>query len=498
MTRRGTLVGRALRVLGLVAVIVAVWMGGRWALVAAVGAVAMGFGLTINALLRFWAPPGGGAGRPSDFTHVLDLLRRAVGARAGWATGLADGPVEVPERGDAGLSPAVMERGAAFVTLAAGDGAMHVSVEGEGTIVAVGDGGYGAGMLLTDGDPAAVGAELRRVVVAMRLAELDAAGGEGAVVARRLALMAAGAGTMEGVARAGVLYAHELTQHGTAVVLREGDQAPRVVAVAGADTRLEGLVLRGEAPVFRAIDVGIPVTAGPGEDVFGPGTPERRRAEREGVVLPLFDGRVAIGALVIIGRRIDTANEALNRLVTELGPRLAAARALQAAEHRATTDVLTGLPNREMFERRVRELKSNGARELASVVYVDLDHFKKLNDSMGHAAGDAALRHVAAIFASHIRDRDLVARMGGEEFAVWLPGAPLAEGMAVAERIRRSVETMVWSFGGKVWPLTVSCGVAAMPEHGRDPHNLLMLADKALYRAKETGRNRVEKAGADH
>jgi diguanylate cyclase (GGDEF)-like protein len=337
--------------------------------------------------------------------------------------------------------------------------------------------------------------ELRRMVAAMRQAEVEAAGGEGATVARRLALMAAGAGTMEGVARAGVLYAHELTRHGTAVVVREGEQAPRVVAVAGADRRLEGLVVRDEAPVARAMESGVPVVAVNGEDVFGPGSPERRRAEREGVVLPLFDGRVAIGALVIVGRRVDAASEPLNRLVTELGPRLAAARALQAAEQRATTDVLTGLPNRSMFERRVRALQGNGAREQATLVYVDLDHFKRLNDTHGHAAGDAALRHVAAIFASHIRDRDLVARIGGEEFAVWLPGAPLAEGVTVAERIRRSVESMVWTWQGDVWPLTVSCGVAAMPEHAQDAGNLLLLADQALYGAKAAGRNRVEKAG---
>jgi diguanylate cyclase (GGDEF)-like protein len=142
----------------------------------------------------------------------------------------------------------------------------------------------------------------------------------------------------------------------------------------------------------------------------------------------------------------------------------------------------------------VREVKRNGADMQASVVYVDLDNFKRLNDRHGHAAGDAALRHVAAIFASHIRDRDLVARIGGEEFAVWLPGTPLAEGIAVAERIRRSVDSMGWTWAGKVWPLTVSCGVAAMPEHAQDVTNLLVLADQALYRAKEAGRNRVEKA----
>src|SRR5262245_51946318 len=101
MKRRGTVIGRALRVAGLVAVIVAIWMGGPWALVAAIGAGGMAFGLTINAVLRFWSRHDADAPRPTDFPHTLDLLRRAVGARAGWATGLAGGAVEVPEGGDA-------------------------------------------------------------------------------------------------------------------------------------------------------------------------------------------------------------------------------------------------------------------------------------------------------------------------------------------------------------------------------------------------------------
>ncbi len=96
--------------------------------------------------------------------------------------------------------------------------------------------------------------------------------------------------------------------------------------------------------------------------------------------------------------------------------------------------------------------------------------------------------------SKQIRDRDLVARIGGEEFAVWLPGTPMSEGMEVAERIRRAVETEAWHWNGSRYPLTVSCGVAAFPESVGDVNNLRGTADAALYRAKQDGRNRVAQA----
>jgi diguanylate cyclase (GGDEF)-like protein len=503
MKRRGTVVGRALRVLGLVAVVVAIWAGGPWAFIATAGAVATVFGLTLNALGKFWFPRGGSA-QPSDFAHTLDLLRRAYDGRAAWATGLADGDIAVPDAGDPTLAVAVWDRGAALVELAAADGRCHIVREEPGTFVAVGDFPYGAGVLLnvreTRPDVAAVTAdELRRLVAGMRLAEREVPEGPGTLLAKQLARVAADAASVEGVARAGAQFAQQLTQRATAIVLREAYEPGRVAAVAGADRRLEGLALQSEAPAARAIDTGVPVASPKGEDVFGSGTPERRRREREGVAYPLVDGHFAVGALVVVGPPIDPASplgEQLGRFVVELGPRLAATRALREAERRAITDPLTGLNNRVVLEQRIREITSREHQVSGTVVYVDLDHFKTLNDTHGHAAGDQALRHVADIFRSHIRGRDLAARMGGEEFALWLPGTPLEEGVAVAERIRRSVETLSWTWAGVVWPLTVSCGVAAIPDHAQDVGNLLMLADKALYQAKQSGRNRVEKAAS--
>jgi len=140
--------------------------------------------------------------------------------------------------------------------------------------------------------------------------------------------------------------------------------------------------------------------------------------------------------------------------------------------------------------------EGGGSAPPATLIYVDLDHFKQLNDTLGHAAGDAALKHVARLLEAAVRDGDLVARIGGEEFAVWLPRTPFGEGIEVAERIRHSVVSTTWHWSGAPYPMSASCGVAAYPNPIGDVANLQASADAALYRAKQAGRNRVEKAEA--
>jgi diguanylate cyclase (GGDEF)-like protein len=213
----------------------------------------------------------------------------------------------------------------------------------------------------------------------------------------------------------------------------------------------------------------------------------------------VFDGHFPIGALVVLGPPLavgSPAAEQLQRLVSELGSRLAAARAVYEAEQRAVSDPLTGLRNRREFERALPERAGAKPPPVATLIYADLDHFKKLNDTLGHAAGDSALRHVARILESAVRDKDLVARIGGEEFAVWMPHTPIASGCEVAERIRETVAATPWRWNGEAYPLTLSCGVAGLPDTVRDATNLRGAADAALYRAKEAGRNRVARAPA--
>jgi len=351
---------------------------------------------------------------------------------------------------------------------------------------------------------AAVTEELRRIVAGMRLARShESAEHPAQLVSKQLAAIAGGAQTLEGIAKAGVLLAQQFTQRGAVIVLQgmgPATGALRVVAVStGADSRLQALLLPSTAPVVRAVTSAVPVVSRGAEDIFGEALPDRRRQDRAGTAYPLFDGHFVIGALVVMGPQLPPGTpvaDQLQRLIAELGSRLPAARAVYEAEQRAVSDPLTGLRNRRELERALTQHGSK-APPIATLIYADLDHFKKLNDTLGHAAGDAALRHVARILEAAVRDKDLVARIGGEEFAVWMPHTPMVSGLEVAERIRATVESTTWRWSGEAYGLTISCGVAAYPDTVRDVANLRGAADAALYMAKQGGRNRVERAQGD-
>jgi len=495
-------VALALQVGGVALVAVATWRGSTWALFAAAGGVAALYGWSIRfrpGRFRRRGPP------PLAFREVFELLRRAHGAAAGWVVGPVDGAIDVGAGPD--VAPDSQQRGSAIVQLASVDGRLHVARDPEGTYVAVGDFPYGAGLLLarertTEATDAAA-VELRRFVAGMRLAEDQVEGHRAQLLGRRLARVAGGAQTLEGIARIAAELAQQLTRRGAVVVLSSGEE-PKVLAASGsADQRLIGLPLRSDSPVTQAMGTGVPVVARRGEDVFGPGMPERRRNERAGTAYPVFDGHLVVGSLVLLGTPLDPDDpvmEQLGPLIAELGPRLAAARAVHDAEQRAIRDPLTGLCNRREFERALAEYRGEGSRPApaATLIYVDLDHFKRLNDTLGHAAGDAALKHVAYLLEAAVRDGDMVARIGGEEFAIWLPRTEAAPGLEVAERIRESIAGSTWMWRSSPYIVTTSCGVATYPKPIGDIMNLRAAADAALYRAKQAGRNRVEKAEAAH
>lgn len=175
------------------------------------------------------------------------------------------------------------------------------------------------------------------------------------------------------------------------------------------------------------------------------------------------------------------------------------AQANRRLERLSVTDALTGLANRRRFEDVLGREWERGSRSGAPValLMLDIDRFKLYNDRYGHVAGDRCLRWVAAVLTQRLRDVDLVARFGGDEFAVVMPGAGLGAAVGAAERLRRAVEEAVGVEAGAPagddrLPVTVSIGVAAgVPTPGSGTEALTESADRQLYRAKQSGRNRV-------
>ena len=159
-----------------------------------------------------------------------------------------------------------------------------------------------------------------------------------------------------------------------------------------------------------------------------------------------------------------------------------------------TVDALTQVYNKRYFNEAL-EREYNRAlrykRDLSLVIF-DVDHFKEVNDTNGHLAGDAILRQVAGEVKPRLREQDIFARVGGEEFALLLPEIGHDGAMAAGEKVRRIVEGGAFTFEAIVVTITVSVGVTSLDGRGRDPRSLYERADAALYEAKAKGRNRVE------
>jgi diguanylate cyclase (GGDEF)-like protein len=169
--------------------------------------------------------------------------------------------------------------------------------------------------------------------------------------------------------------------------------------------------------------------------------------------------------------------------------KLAEERIKYMAQH----DALTDLPNRILYEDRLRQALAMARREkiCLALLYLDLDHFKEVNDSLGHAAGDTLLKLAAQRMLDCLRETDTVARMGGDEFAVLLPGIRTRDNALIAaEKIRRKLE-MPFEIDGERVEVSSSIGCAIYPDDGQDGASLTLIADQAMYMAKQSGRNRV-------
>jgi diguanylate cyclase len=157
-------------------------------------------------------------------------------------------------------------------------------------------------------------------------------------------------------------------------------------------------------------------------------------------------------------------------------------------------DGLTGLNNFRQFDEIFNNLVNDLSTRIQnlSLLYIDIDYFKKINDTYGHYEGDFVLKELGIILKNYTRSYDTVSRNGGEEFTVLLPDCNLNRAIEIAERIRKSVEENEFTLtSGEVTKLTISIGVSSYRDTTNDPFLLIEDADKALYRAKKSGRNKV-------
>ena len=451
-------------------------------------------------LLRFIKRSRSGIGGPGTDPSLLpepglDWLRRAHGAKGVWISERArPGEATVWHRAisEKTLSPAHVAVAEQRLAQAVEQGTSGAERLEAGTLLFGSAGGVVAGVLLPAGAPQPsldlAGEDLlhllegaaRRPILARIEAESERPIESLGSIALRLAYQ------LERILDAEVI-----------VAVVTGD-AVKVMGVSGrADRRLLETtavagspldqVARGEVRQLSTI-----------ADPLGGIVPDRRSRFTPALILPIRSGEELSGEVVgavafwpeddsaPVGPVIAEVQEAMRNA----GPRIVRALELEAKGATAMSDPLTGLRNRRALE----DVMGRVGVQQASLIYCDIDRFKTLNDTLGHPAGDAALVHFSRLLSDQIRGADTAARIGGEEFAVWLPGATLAYGARIADRIRIKLGTTPWDWQGRQWPLSASFGVAAVPETSRSIGNLAAQADAALMIAKRDGRNRVELA----
>jgi diguanylate cyclase len=204
----------------------------------------------------------------------------------------------------------------------------------------------------------------------------------------------------------------------------------------------------------------------------------------------------ALASVLNETRRIEVAHRAIEERAQNTAHEMVELKeSLAAMRIEATTDPLTGIGNRKLFDRRLRELVAVAREEKQpiSIIFADIDHFKSVNDTFGHQIGDMVLRRVGETLVECVKGRDLSARYGGEEFVVLLPGTPIKGAYVVAEEIRKTMAEKKLtrkSTGEVLRQITLSLGIAEL-RHNEEADEMVARADAALYTAKRTGRNRT-------
>jgi len=219
---------------------------------------------------------------------------------------------------------------------------------------------------------------------------------------------------------------------------------------------------------------------------------------RSEMYVPLLSFGEEIGVLAGGTSRGDDfqSNEiqAIESMADIIATAIQNARHVEQIRELAFRDGLTGIFNRRYFESKITQELDRAARysNALSLLMIDIDHFKDVNDEFGHLLGDEVLRQVSTIFTTQVRKVDFVCRYGGEEFAIIAPQTPGDNAVSIAEKLRRKISS--WHFPGVPRSITVSIGVAEFPQHGKSRDSLVRAADAALYLAKQKGRNRVQSA----
>ena len=211
------------------------------------------------------------------------------------------------------------------------------------------------------------------------------------------------------------------------------------------------------------------------------------------IVIPLYTRNNPFGWFCVFSSREDLADsetDFLTIFAQQIEMAITIADLFQAVREQAITDGLTGLYNRRYFEEYISKEVTRSLRQKQpfSVIGLDLDFLKKINDQYGHAYGDLAIKTVAEVLKNNARSIDVAARMGGEEFNILLPGIDSKGAMTAAERIRKAIEICELDTIGHI---TASIGVASFPEHSDSLEEILELTDQAMYQSKREGRNRV-------
>ncbi len=199
----------------------------------------------------------------------------------------------------------------------------------------------------------------------------------------------------------------------------------------------------------------------------------------------------------LLGRNVDIATALCDYLQSATNflshPRLIEAREYENVIHETINDKLTGLFNRPYFDEAFNQQVALAKRykEDFTLLFLDIDNFKDINDTFGHLAGDAALREIAAVILKEKRDSDIAARFGGEEFVLLMTHTDNVNALSFAERLRKQVEMLEISYRDQIFRLTISGGIASFPFNSEDPKQLLQMADSAVYLAKGAGKNTI-------